>query len=99
LGGWPSVSPALVRKDHRTDWITAQTGKGLSLKAIEFKPAAIQDSGNTAVLCYWMGYQSVDKSGNRGAPTFRITHTWIKAGQDWRIIGGISMPEAATPPK
>ena len=27
--GWPSVSPVPVHKDHITDWITAQTSKGL----------------------------------------------------------------------
>jgi len=26
---WPSVSPVPVHKDHITDWITAQTSKGL----------------------------------------------------------------------
>ncbi len=22
-----------------------------------------------------------------------ITHAWLKTGKDWRIIGGMSMPE------
>jgi len=33
--GWPSVSPAPVHKDHITDWITAQTSKGLVFKTDE----------------------------------------------------------------
>ena len=28
--GWPFVSPAPVRKDHITDWITANTSKGIT---------------------------------------------------------------------
>ena len=40
--GWPLVSPAPVRKDHITDWITSQTSKGLVFKSGEQKPAAIQ---------------------------------------------------------
>ncbi|HVI82659.1 MAG TPA: hypothetical protein VM717_07940, partial [Chthoniobacterales bacterium] len=40
--GWPFISPTPVRKDHITDWITAQTGKGLTFKAGEFKPAALK---------------------------------------------------------
>jgi hypothetical protein len=26
----------------------------------------------------------------------RITHAWVKTGKDWRIIGGMSMPEPET---
>jgi len=34
--GWPSVSAAPVRKDRITDWITAQTSKGLTFKNVDF---------------------------------------------------------------
>jgi len=40
--GWPSSSAQPARKDHITDWITAQTSKGLKFKTEEFKPASIQ---------------------------------------------------------
>jgi hypothetical protein len=29
--GWPFISSAPVRKDHITDWITANTSKGIRL--------------------------------------------------------------------
>jgi ketosteroid isomerase-like protein len=97
--GWPSVSAAPVRKDHITDWITSQTSKGFAFKALEFKPAAIQMTGDIAVLYYWMTFSWPDKDG-KGAPhTLRVTHTWLKDGKDWRIIGGMSMQEAANPQK
>jgi hypothetical protein len=97
--GWPSVSPAPVRKDHITDWITSQTSKGFTFESGEQKPAAIQMTGDTGVVCYWMTYRWVDKEG-KGAPhTIRVTHTWLKDGKAWQIIGGMSMQEAASPPK
>ncbi len=95
--GWPSVSAAPVRKDHITDWITSQTRKGLTLKPGEFKPAAIQMTGDVAVTCYWITYKWLDKDGKGAAHTLRITHTWLKDGKDWRITGGMSMPEPASP--
>jgi quercetin dioxygenase-like cupin family protein len=52
--GWPSVSAAPVRKDHITDWITAQTGKGLVFKTGEVKPASIQVTDDVAMVCYWV---------------------------------------------
>src|SRR3954454_22892950 len=40
--GWPAVSPVPVRKEGITDWITAQTSKGLTFKTDEFKPAELK---------------------------------------------------------
>jgi hypothetical protein len=93
--GWPWVSAAPVHKDHITDWITSQTGKGLELKLVAFKPAAVQVTGDLGVVCYWVTYKWVDKEGAGAEHVSRITHTWIKSGKEWRILGGMSMPEAA----
>ena len=91
--GWPSVSSAPVRKDHITDWITSQTSKGLALKAGELKPAGLQVTGDVAFACYWITFKWIDKDGKRAAHALRITHAWLRSGKDWRIIGGMSMPE------
>ena len=91
--GWPSVSPAPVRKDHITDWITVPTSKGRTFKLVEFKPATIQISGDIAVPCYWVSFEWRDKDGKGPSSTLRVTHTWLKEGTDWRIIGGMSMQE------
>lgn len=93
--GWPSMSAAPVRKDHITDWITAQTSKGLAFKTVEFKPAALHVHGDVAVTYYWITDKWVDKEGKGAADTSRITHTWIRSGKDWHIIGGMSMAEGA----
>jgi len=94
---WPHTSASPIHKDHITDWITSQTSKGLRFKLGEFKPAAIQTIGNTTVLYYRMTYELLDKDGKGPAYTFRITHTWLKDGKDWRIIGGMSAPEPLAP--
>src|SRR5881398_3983199 len=95
--GWPSVSAAPVDKDHITDWITSQTSKGLAFKTGEFKPASIQVTEDVAVACYWITFKWLDKDGNGAANTIRITHVWLRTGNDWRIKGGMSMPEPDTP--
>jgi ketosteroid isomerase-like protein len=92
--GWPSVSATPVHKDHITDWITNQTSKGISFKLIEFKPASLQVTGDIAVSCYWITYKWIAKDGGGPTQVTRITHTWIKDDKDWRIIGGMSMPES-----
>ena len=91
--GWPSVSAAPVHKDHIADWITAQTSKGLKFKTIEFKPAAIQVDGDVALTYYWIRFQWLDKDGKGATHTLRVTHTLLRDGKDWHIIGGMSMQE------
>ncbi|MGB9235575.1 MAG: nuclear transport factor 2 family protein [Terriglobales bacterium] len=93
--GWPSVSDSPVDKDHITDWITSQTSKGLAFKTVEVKPARIQLTGNIAMTYYRVTFKWLDKDGKGEAHTIRITHTWLQEGKDWRIIGGMSMPEPA----
>jgi ketosteroid isomerase-like protein len=97
--GWPSVSDVPVHKDRITDWITSQTSKGLVFKTGEFKPAAIQVTGDVAMVYYWITFKWLDKDGHGAANTLRITHAWLKTENDWRIIGGMSMPEPETPRK
>ncbi|HEY4282028.1 MAG TPA: nuclear transport factor 2 family protein [Chthoniobacterales bacterium] len=80
--GWPSVSAAPVHKDQITDWITSETSKGSVFKTSEFKPAAIQVTGDIAVACYWITFSWVDKRGTGPAHTVRITHAWHRTGNN-----------------
>ena len=94
--GWPSVSATPVHKDHITDWITSETAKGSTFKTHEFKPAAIQITGDIAMAYYWITFSWLDKDGGSATYTIRITHAWLKEGDSWQIIGGMSMPESKT---
>jgi hypothetical protein len=69
----------------------------LEIKEVELTPAAIQITGNIAVTCYWATYKWEDKNGKGEAIKVRITHTGVREGIDWRIVGGMSMPEGANP--
>jgi Domain of unknown function (DUF4440) len=91
--GWPSISPQPVRKDHITDWITANTTKGLHLESYSLKPGDSQATENLVVVHYWLTSTWANKDHSGEPHTLRITHTWIRAGEGWQIIGGMSSPE------
>jgi ketosteroid isomerase-like protein len=91
--GWPFISSAPVRKDHITDWITANTSKGIKLHSYSIEQLAIQVTGDVAVDYYrinatWANSQGAEVRTDR----LRITHTWIRTGGTWQIIGGMSSP-------
>ena len=97
--GWPSVSAVPVNKDHITDWITSQTSQGLTFNSIEFKPAKIQVTGDLVMAYYWMTFRWADRDGKGEEHTIRVTHTWVRDGMTWRILGGMSSAVPSTPQK
>jgi ketosteroid isomerase-like protein len=91
--GWPFVSSVPVRKDHITDWITANTFKGITLQSYAIEQLAIQVTGDVAIDHYrikatWANNEAVAVRTD----SFRITHTWIRMHGTWQIIGGMSAP-------
>src|SRR5437870_12765336 len=87
--GWPFVSSAPVRKDHITDWITANTSKGVKLQSYSIEELAIHVTGDVAINHYRI---KANWANNEGAEVridaLRITHTWIRTHGTWQILGG-----------
>jgi ketosteroid isomerase-like protein len=91
--GWPFVSPAPVRKDHITDWITSNTSKGITLHSYSIEQLAIQVTGDTAIDYYRLKGTWANSTGAEvRTDRFRITHTWTRTHGRWEIIGGMSSP-------
>ena len=91
--GWPFVSPAPVRKDHITDWITSNTSKGIRLKSYSIEQLAIQITGDIAMVYYRISATWANSTGAEvKTDRIRITHTWIRMHGTWEIIGGMSSP-------
>jgi ketosteroid isomerase-like protein len=91
--GWPYVSPAPVRKDHITDWITSNTSKGIKLQSYSIEQLAIQVTGNIATNYYRINATWANGAGAEvRTDRLRITHTWTRTHGTWQIIGGMSSP-------
>ena len=94
--GWPLVSASPVRKDHITDWITANTSKGVKLQFYSIEELAIRVTGDIVINHYrikfaWGGGQPSESE----TQVLRITHTWIRTHGTWQILGGMSAPVSA----
>ena len=91
--GWPFISPTPVRKDHITDWITANTSKGITLQSYSIEQLAIQATADIAVNYYRIDMRWANSAGAEvRTDRMRITHTWIRTHGTWQIIGGMSSP-------
>lgn len=94
--GWPSVSERPVHKDHITDWMAAHTRQGEHLQSYKLEEADSRVTGNIVVTYYWITQVWEGKSGAQSARS-RITHTWLRSGESWQTIGGMSSAENVKP--
>jgi ketosteroid isomerase-like protein len=91
--GWPLVSSAPLRKDHITDWITANTSKGVKLQSFAIEQLAIRATGDIAINHYRIKANwAAGEAAEARTDALRITHTWIRTGDTFQIIGGMSAP-------
>jgi hypothetical protein len=91
--GWPFVSSAPARKDHITDWITANTSKGIKLQSYSIEQLAIQVTGDIAINYYRIKIMWANSEGAEvRSDALRIMHTWLRTHGAWQIIGGMSSP-------
>jgi len=91
--GWPLFSSAPVRKDQVTDWITANMSKGVKLQSFSIEQLAIQVTGDIAINHYrikmgWAGPGPTESD----TEILRATHTWLRTGNTFQIIGGMAAP-------
>lgn len=91
--GWPYSSSSPARKDRITDWITANTSTGVKLQSYAIEQLAIQVTRDIAANHYrikmtWSGPKPTDTK----TETFRIHHTWLRIGDTWQILAGMSAP-------
>src|SRR5262249_40804419 len=90
--GWPLVSSAPVRKDHITDWITANTSKGIKLQSYSIEQLAIQVTGDIAINHYRIkAMWDNGHSAEARTDALRMTHVDSLA-RHLGIIGGMSAP-------
>src|SRR3974390_255941 len=91
--GWPLASPEPVHKDHITDWITAHTSVGETLRSCALERLAAQATGNYVTVAYRVRLTWVDKGGAEKPGGLRVIHTWLhNADHKWQIISGMAAP-------
>jgi ketosteroid isomerase-like protein len=85
--GWPASSAEPMNKEEGRDFVEKLLTQ---TKPIDFdiKPTGISIIDNTAIVHYFLIWK--DAEGNEVGNPYRITHTWIKQGEEWKVIGGMS---------
>ena len=89
--GWPQDRDRPVGKTELTDGVRKKMAE-VHVASYEFLSKGVTVLGNVGVTVYSVRATRAPKDGKSETHTSRITHTWLKTGSTWEIIGGMSGP-------
>ncbi len=90
--GWPSRLREPSGKDRGPEYLAEFFPTPMRL-APRIERLGIRFAGDVAILFYRVHWGGSNESGTVTTATTRLTHTWIKRGSEWLILGGMSSPE------
>jgi len=69
-------------------------GDGRMLPKVKLRRETVQIFGNVAIVHFASARSMISSSGKDtiGGEWMKITHTWMRAGETWEIIGGMAAP-------
>ena len=58
----------------------------------EFLSNWVEVAGNVGITQYGVKSSFTGTDGQKTSSSSRITHTWLKTDEGWKIVGGMSAP-------
>lgn len=87
--GWPSEEKQPADKKAAVRYLEERYPKPVP-GTFKIEPQGITFLENIALNHYLLHITLKDKKGNELKIVNRMTHTWIKTGEKWTILGGMS---------
>lgn len=93
--GWPSFSPDPLGVKDISSWIPLLHQNPAESFNYELTPKAVREFGDIVVTHYLVRefWESTETGEVIREEKVRITHTWKRSGDTWRIITGMSSPD------
>jgi ketosteroid isomerase-like protein len=87
--GWPGAAPQPLDKEESARFMKklAPTPTPCTCR---IERAGIRLLGDVALTQYTLHVNCGDTAGAPQIPSSRITHTWVKEGSQWKLLGGMS---------
>lgn len=89
--GWPGNLPQPVDRDESARFMKQLIPKPSSC-TLKIEREGIRLMGEVALTQYIIHVKCGDTAGAPKTESTRITHTWVKEGARWKLLGGMSCP-------
>jgi len=88
--GWPDAVAKPLDRQGSDDFMKKAFSKPSSC-SLKFEREGIRVTGNVALTQYIIHANCSDAAGVAKKQSSRITHTWTREGEGWKLLGGMSM--------
>ena len=83
--GWSSQGASPSRKADIESWLQKAIEEGRTVSHAKLRREAVKIFGNVAIVHF-------ASSRSPNGEWTKVTHTWIRVGDTWKIFGGMSAP-------
>ena len=87
--GWPGAVPQPIDREESARFMRQLVPKPTSCTC-KIERAGIRLLGEVALTQYIIHVRCRDTAGLAKTQSSRITHTWLKEGARWKLLGGMS---------
>jgi hypothetical protein len=87
--GWPGAVPQPITKEESARFMKQLVPKTTSC-TIKIERAGIRVLRDVALTQYTIHVNCSDTADAKKTQTSRISHTWVKEGARWKLLGGMS---------
>jgi ketosteroid isomerase-like protein len=87
--GWPDSESHPAGKERAMKYLAEKHPESIQVNS-QINREGIRILGNIAITHYLLHLSWKDDDGVEQTRESRLTHTWIKEGSSWKILGGMS---------
>ena len=87
--GWPDSDLHPADKERAANYLEEKYPEPIQV-VFEIKREGIRILNNIAITHYLLNSLWINDEGVKQTSESRMTHTWIKDGSEWKILGGMS---------
>jgi len=87
--GWPGAVPQPLDREESARFMKEIVPKPTSC-TFEIEQAGLRVRGEVTLTQYIIHVNCTDTAGVTKTQSSRITHTWVKEGAGWKLLGGMS---------
>jgi len=87
--GWPDSELHPADKEGAAKYLAGRYPEPTQVD-YKIKREGIRILNNIAITHYLLNFSWINNEGVKQTSESRMTHTWIKDGSEWKILGGMS---------
>jgi len=88
--GWPGSLPKPVGREESAQFMKKLIPRPTQC-TIRIEHSGLRQAGDTVLTQYILHVNCPEASGKTKTQSSRITHTWIKIDNGWKLLGGMSI--------